>query len=95
MIKNTSASQAVSGSISTSFLDSKESRVRNDRQTVFSLTRELVHAQFEIADQELTRRLWQEVAERNLDIDRIINLMYGSTSYDDEAMLMADLAYQN
>ena len=48
-----------------------ECRARNDRQTYFSLARELVTAQFVLADHELTRRLWQEVSDRNLDMGRI------------------------
>ena len=76
-------------------LNQEESRARNDRQTVFALTRDLAHAQFELADQELTRRLWQEISDRNIDIERIIHLMYGCSCYeDDDAMLEADMRYQ-
>ena len=72
-----------------------ESRLRNDRQAIFALTRDLVHAQFELADHELTKRLWQEISNRKIDIDRIINLMYGCSCYDDDdAMLDADLLYE-
>ena len=78
----------------TSSLENIESRVRNDRQSIFSIVRELVHAQFELGDTELTNRLWQDVADREIDIQRIINLMYGCIFYDDEEMLAADLAYE-
>ncbi len=80
---------------STSFpFQFEESRARNDRQTVFAFTRELVHAQFELADQELTRRLWQEISARKIDIERVIYLMYGCSSYDDEEeMLEVDLSF--
>ena len=61
-----------------------ECEARNDRQTYFSLTRSLVQAQFKLDDQELSRRLWQEVADRNLDVGRIINLMYGCWFHQDE-----------
>ena len=61
-----------------------ESRIRNDRQAIFDLTRQLVHAQFELADQELTNRLWEEVIQRNIEIERILNLMYRCTSHEDE-----------
>ena len=94
MIKKATTSSDLDRSAYSSSLQSQESRLRNDRQTIFALTKELVHAQFELADQELTKRLWQEVADRNLSIDRIINLMYASSSYDDETMLMVDSAYQ-
>ena len=78
-----------------SALDFSESRLRNDRQSIFILVRELVHAQFELGDQELTNRLWQDVVDREIDMERIINLMYGCTFHDDdEAMLEADLAYE-
>ncbi len=73
-----------------------ESRIRNDRQAIFDLTRQLVHAQFELADQELTNRLWEEVIQRNIEIERILNLMYRCTSHEDEnEMLEVDLTYQN
>ncbi len=79
----------------TSNIEFAEARVRNDRQAVFAIVRELVHAQFELADQELTNRLWQDVADRNLDMERIINLMYGCTFHqNDQAMLDVDLSYE-
>ncbi len=60
-----------------------ECRARNDRQTYFSIARELVDAQFVLADQELIRRLWQEVGDRKLEIGRIINLLYRCSSHED------------
>ena len=77
-------------------LDVAESRMRNDRQSIFSLVRQIVHAQFELGDHELTSRLWQEVGDRQIDIDRIIHLMYGCTFHDnEEEMLEVDLAFEN
>ena len=61
-----------------------ECRLRNDRQSYFSITRSLVQAQFKLDDRELSRRLWQEVADRDLDVSRIINLMYGCWFHQDE-----------
>ncbi len=61
-----------------------ECRLRNDRQSYFSVTRSLVQAQFKLDDRELSRRLWQEVADRDLDVSRIINLMYGCWFHQDE-----------
>ena len=52
------------------------SPVTSDQEEYFSCARNLVVAQFQLADQELTKRLWQDVADRNLDVDRIENLMY-------------------
>ena len=65
-----------------------ECRARNDRQTYFSIARDLVSAQFVLADQELTRRLWQEVGDRDLDIGRIINLLYRCSSHDDDSEMV-------
>ena len=69
-------------------LAGEECRARNDRQTYFSIARELVDAQFVMADQELTRRLWQEVGDRNLEIGRIINLLYRCSSHEDESEMV-------
>ena len=55
----------------------------------FSCARNLARAQFQLADEELSRRLWQDVAERELDVDRILNLMYGCWFQDDPAALRA------
>ena len=75
-------------------LAGEECRARNDRQTYFSLARELVTAQFVLADHELTRRLWQEVSDRNLDMGRIINLLYRCSSHEDEnEMVEVDNAF--
>ena len=71
-----------------SVLAGEECRARNDRQTYFSIARELVDAQFVLADQELTRRLWQEVGDRNLEIGRIINLLYRCSSHQDESEMV-------
>ena len=76
-------------------LGTEESRIRNDRQSVFQLVRELVNAQFLLADEELTRRLWQEVAHRQIDIDRVINLMYTCSFHEDDyEMTKSDENYQ-
>ena len=73
---------------------SEECRQRNDRQSYFSLTRQLVSAQFVLADGQLSARLWQEVAEREMDLGRVINLLYGcSFPEDDQAMQEADDEY--
>tara|TARA_B100001939_G_scaffold332841_1_gene332242 strand:+ start:865 stop:1224 length:360 start_codon:yes stop_codon:yes gene_type:complete len=75
----------------TRLTNSDECRARNDRQSYFSLARELAHAQFQLADQELSARLWDDVHQRQMDPDRIINLLYGCFFQNDpEAMLRAD-----
>ena len=65
-----------------------------NQEKVFSLTRELINAQFQLCDDELTNRLWEEVANLNIDPQRIINLMYKYDSHDDfTAMIDADSKY--
>ena len=66
----------------------EECRVRNDRQSYFAITRELVRAQFELADMELSRRLWQDVADRDLEVGRILHLLYGCGCHQDEAEMV-------
>ena len=71
-----------------------ECRLRNDRQSYVALSRQLVQAQFVLRDRELTTRLWQDVAHRELDLGRIINLLYCCSSpEDDEAMRCIDEGY--
>ena len=60
-----------------------------NQEKVFSLTRELINAQFQLCDDELTNRIWEEVANLNIDPERIINLMYKCNS-DDDFMSMVD-----
>ena len=72
----------------------EECRQRNDRQSYFSLTRQLVSAQFVLADGQLSARLWQVVADREMGLGRVINLLYGcSFPEDDQAVQEADDAY--
>ncbi len=72
-----------------------ESRLRNDRQAVFQLVRDLVQAQFDRGDEELTKRLWQDVADREIDLDRVINLMYTCSFHEDDyEMTKVDETYQ-
>ena len=65
-----------------------------EQEKVYTLTRELVNAQFQLCDDELTNRLWEEVANLNIDPQRIINLMYKYDLHDDlAAMIDADSQY--
>ena len=65
-----------------------------EREIYFSCARNLANAQFQLADAELTQRLWQDVSDRDLDVDRVLNLMYGCwDQHDAEAMTDADEAY--
>ena len=74
---------------------SQECRMRNDRQSYLRVVRDLVHAQFELADQELSARLWQDVADRDLDRGRILHLLYNARGIhqDDAVMGELDAAY--
>ena len=73
----------------------EEESTRNDRQAVFQLVRDLVLAQFDRGDEELTKRLWQDVADREIDLDRVINLMYTCSFHeDDNEMAKVDETYQ-
>ena len=61
---------------------------------IFSLARDLINAQFNLGNDELSRKLWDEVAALEIDPHRIINLMYRCYIYeDDKSMLEADLDY--
>ena len=89
------ASRSVRGSLRIPGAQSfDECRLRNDRQSYVALTRQLVQAQFVLRDRELTNRLWQDVANREMDLGRIINLLYRCSSpEDDEAMRWIDEGY--
>lgn len=71
-----------------------ECRTRNDRQSYIAMARTLANAQFVLADQELSRRLWQDVADRELDVGRILHLLYGGWDLsNDEEVGEADRAF--
>ena len=72
-----------------------DSPSRQVQQAHFDAARRLAQAQFQLADAELSQRLWQDVADRDLDIDRIINLLYGCWFQEDPAALRAaDAGFQ-
>ena len=71
-----------------------ESPARLEQQVHFDAARNLAQAQFQLGDAELSHRLWQDVADRELDVERIEQLMYGCWFQDDpDAMAAADAAY--
>ena len=71
-----------------------EHRSRNDRQSYIAIARAIAHAQFVLADPELSRRLWQDVADRDLEVSRILHLLYGGWDLDtDEEMQEADCRF--
>ncbi len=76
-------------------VENEKVAARNERQAVFQLVRDLVQAQFDRGDEELTKRLWQDVADREIDLDRVINLMYTCSFHeDDNEMTKVDETYQ-
>ena len=71
-----------------------ECLLRGDRQSYFRIVRSLVGAQFDLGDRELAGRIWRDVDQRDLDLGRIIHLLYGQLDHsDDDAMRKADDAY--
>ena len=84
LINKPKQSHAAAGSVVSA---DAESRSRNDRQSYISIARTLAKAQFVLADAELSRRLWQDVADRDLEVARILHLLYGGWELknDDEA----------
>ena len=73
---------------------SNKSYANKTNNKVYSLARDLINAQFNLGNDELSRRLWDEVAALKIDPHRIINLMYRCYLYeDDKSMLEADLDY--
>ena len=71
-----------------------ESPARREQQAHFDAARNLARAQFQLGDAELSQRLWQDIADRELDVERIEQLMYGCWFQDDpDAMAAADAAY--
>ena len=80
LIKNPSKTRNAAGTVVSAEL---ECRTRNDRQTYLSITRAIANAQFVLADQELSRRLWQHVGDRELEVGRSLHLLYGGWDLDD------------
>jgi hypothetical protein len=58
-----------------------------EQQLVFLLVRQLAAAQFELANPQMTERLWQEVAALEIDPERITALLYGGQDVNDRAAL--------
>ena len=68
-----------------------ESPARREQQAHFDAARNLARAQFQLGDAELSQRLWKDVADRELDVERIEQLMYGCWFHgDNEAMTETD-----
>ena len=62
-----------------------------EQSTYFEITRNISEAQFYQGNRFQEIYLWQEVADRDMDVSRIENLLYGCSFHDDEvAMIEAD-----
>ena len=72
---------AVEAGRTISFAECKE------QQLVFLLVRQLSAAQFDLANPEMTRRLWQEVAALEIDPERVTALLYGGQDVNDRYAL--------
>ena len=73
---------------------SNKSYLAKTNNKVYSLARDLIKAQFNLGNDELSRKLWDEVAALKIDPKRIINLMYRCCSHEDtQSMLEADYDY--
>ena len=73
---------------------SNKSYTTKKNNKVYSLARDLINAQFNLGNDRLSRKLWDEVAALKIDPHRIINLMYRCYLYEDyKSMLEADLDY--
>ena len=67
---------------------------KSNQEQVFRLAKGIAKAQFDLADQELTKRLWEEVATKDIDPERILNLMYSCNHFEDiETIVQADSRY--
>lgn len=58
-----------------------------EQQLVFLLVRQLAAAQFELANPQMTQRLWQEVVALEIDPERITALLYGGQDVSDRDAL--------
>ena len=62
-----------------------------EQTAYFEITRDIAEAQFYLGNRFQEIYLWQEVADRDMHVSRIENLLYGCFFHDDEnAMIEAD-----
>tara|TARA_B100000524_G_scaffold97860_1_gene46632 strand:+ start:523 stop:792 length:270 start_codon:yes stop_codon:yes gene_type:complete len=62
-----------------------------EQAAYFEITRDIAEAQFYLGNRFQEIYLWQEVADRDMDVSRIENLLYGCFFHNDEnAMIEAD-----
>ena len=62
-----------------------------EQSAYFKITRDISQAQFYLGNRFQELYLWQEVADRDMEVSRIENLLYGCFFHDnEEEMLQAD-----
>ena len=62
-----------------------------EQSAYFKITRDISEAQFYLGNRFQELYLWQEVADHDMEVSRIENLLYGCSFHDDEAaMIEAD-----
>ena len=62
-----------------------------EQSAYFQITRDISGEQFYLGNRFQELYLWQEVADRDMEVSRIENLLYGCSFHDDEeAMVEAD-----
>lgn len=62
-----------------------------EQSAYFKITRDISEAQFYLGNRFQEIYLWQEVADRDMDVSPIENLLHGCSFHDDEvAMIEAD-----
>ena len=62
-----------------------------EQSAYLKITRDISEAQFYLGNRFQELYLWQEVADRDMEVSRIENLLYGCFFHDDEvAMIEAD-----
>ena len=67
-----------------------------EQSAYFKITREISKAQFYFGNRFQEIYLWQEVADRDMDVSRIENLLYRCSFHDDEvAMTEADESFMS
>ena len=67
-----------------------------EQSAYFQITRDISEAQFYLGNRFQELYLWQEVADRDMDVSRIENLLYGCSFHEDEvAMTEADESFMS
>ena len=67
-----------------------------EQSAYFKITRDISEAQFYLGNRFQEIYLWKEVADRDMDVSRIENLLYGCSFHDDEvAMTEADESFMS